>query len=99
MTRSRLDSCPIDAQQSKGNLRISVDRNLIVAYSASFVMTTAKVPAARINWPPAPGRNSILCTMEPAGMERKGRQLPGTMFAFSLDITVSPGRSVNGARM
>merc|ERR1740121_1664114 len=91
MKRSRFDNCPIDAQHSNGNLRISVERNLIVACSESFVMTTANVPAARMNCPPAPVRSSILWTMDPGGMERKGKQFPGTMFAVSLAITVSPG--------
>merc|ERR1740139_165652 len=52
MNRSRLDNWPTVAQQSKGNLRISVDRNLMVAYSESLEITTAYLPAARMNWPP-----------------------------------------------
>eukprot|EP00438_Fugacium_kawagutii_P030160 Skav235182 [mRNA] locus=scaffold721:328593:330236:+ [translate_table: standard] len=49
MARSRWESCPMEAQHSNGNLRISVDRSLMVACKRSFVTMVAKVPAARIN--------------------------------------------------
>merc|ERR1719487_896790 len=49
MKRSKLESWPIEAQQSKGNFRISVERSLMVACSVSFETTVAYVPAARIN--------------------------------------------------
>ena len=40
-----------------------------------------EVPAARANWAPLPGCSSIAWMVEPTGMLRKGRQLPGLMGA------------------
>mmetsp|Transcript_29043 Transcript_29043/g.56890 ORF Transcript_29043/g.56890 Transcript_29043/m.56890 type:complete len:229 (-) Transcript_29043:375-1061(-) len=93
------DNCPIVAQQARGNLRISVDFNLMVAKSASLLSMVACVPAALIICPPAPGLISMLWMTDPTGMLFRGRQFPGVMLARSLAMTLSPALMVIGARM
>ena len=42
----------------------------------SFFVIFAYVPAALVNCPPLPGPSSRLCTIAPAGMRPRGKELP-----------------------
>lgn len=64
-----------------------------------FLTSVALVPAARHNDPPAPGRSSTLCIIEPVGKSRNNLVIPALIGASARELTVSPAPMPLGANM
>src|SRR3989338_2954272 len=79
--------------------RISPEGSLILAYSPSFAMSCAPVPAERTIFAPVPFDNSMLCIKVPTGIFFIGRAFPVFISASGPDITVSPTFRSTGAIM